>query len=90
MDEQQLLLLIANIYDASLDLSRWPAVLEKTCQFVRGVASVWTSQDCKHKSAELHFSWGDDPEYARSYRDTYVKINPLLLPMMRRSEPAAR
>jgi len=89
MDEQQLLLLIAHIYDASLDLSRWPAVLEKTCQFVHGVASVWTSQDCKHKSAELHFSWGDDPEYARSYRDTYVKINPLLLPMMRRSEPGA-
>lgn len=83
MDEaEQVSQLIGDVYDASLDPAEWPSVLEQTCHYVQGVASTLLSQDSLQKNAEFHFSWGDDPEYTRSYRDKYIKINPLLLPMV--------
>jgi DNA-binding CsgD family transcriptional regulator len=83
MDEaEQLSQLIGDVYDAALDPASWPTALERTCQYVEGVASMVVSQDSAQKSAEIHFSWGDDPDYARSYQQTYVKISPLLLPMV--------
>ena len=83
MDEaEQVSQLIGDVYDASLDPAEWPNVLEQTCHYVNGVASTLVSQDSVQKNAEFHFSWGDNPEYTHSYRDTYVKINPLLLPMV--------
>jgi DNA-binding CsgD family transcriptional regulator len=83
MDEaEEVSQLIGDIYDAALDPASWPQVLEKTCHYVQGVASVLLSQDSVERSAEFHFSWGDDPEFTRSYQDTYVKLNPLLLPMV--------
>src|SRR5262245_50558562 len=90
MDEaEQVSQLIGDIYDAALDPARWTGVLEKTCRYVQGVASILLSQDAVNSSAEFHFSWGDDPEYSRAYRETYVKINPLLLPMVLRTETGA-
>jgi DNA-binding CsgD family transcriptional regulator len=83
MDEaEEVSQLIGDVYDAALDAAAWPQVLEKTCHYVQGVASVLLSQDSAHKNAEFHFSWGDDPEFTRSYQDTYVKLSPLLLPMV--------
>jgi DNA-binding CsgD family transcriptional regulator len=83
MDEaEEVSQLIGDVYDASLDPRAWPQVLEKTCHYVHGVASVLLSQDSVQRSAEYHFSWGDDPEFTRSYQDTYVKLSPLLLPMV--------
>jgi DNA-binding CsgD family transcriptional regulator len=83
MDEaEQVSQLIGAVYDAALDPASWPTALERTCRYVEGIASVVLSQDAAQKSAELHFSWGDDPDYARSYQETYVKISPLLLPMV--------
>jgi hypothetical protein len=83
MDEaEQVSQLIGDVYDASLDPAEWPNVLEQTCHYVQGVASTLLSQDSVQRNAQFHFSWGDDPEYTRSYRDKYIKINPLLLPMV--------
>jgi len=83
MDEsEEVSQLIGDVYDASLDPASWPQVLEKTCHYVQGVASALLSQDSAQKNAAFHFSWGDDPEFTRSYQDTYVKLNPLLLPMV--------
>jgi DNA-binding CsgD family transcriptional regulator/PAS domain-containing protein len=78
--------LIGDVYDAALDPASWPKALEKTCRYVEGMASILLSQDSAQKTAEFHFSWGDDPEYTRSYQDTYVKMNPLLLPMVLTTE----
>jgi DNA-binding CsgD family transcriptional regulator len=87
MDEaEQVSELIGDVYDAALDPACWPKALEKTCRYVEGVASILLSQDSAQKSADVHFSWGDDPEYARSYQETYVKMNPLLLPMVLSTE----
>jgi DNA-binding CsgD family transcriptional regulator len=83
MDEaEQVSQLIGDVYDASLDPATWTRVLEQTCHYVQGVTSVLVSQDSAHRNAEFHYSWGDDPEYTRSYQETYVKLNPMLLPMV--------
>jgi DNA-binding CsgD family transcriptional regulator len=90
MDEaERVSQLIGDIYDAALDPAQWTGVLEKTCRYVQGVASILLSQDAVNSSAEFHFSWGDDPEYSRAYRETYVKIDPLLLPMLLHAETGA-
>jgi DNA-binding CsgD family transcriptional regulator len=68
--------LIGDIYDAALDPALWPHVLEQTCGYVEGVAASIQSHDSAQKSAQFHFSWGDDPHYSRLYRETYVRINP--------------
>jgi len=73
--------LIGDIYDAALDRDRWLGVLECTCRYVEGVTSVLISQDTA-MSAQFHYSWGDDPEYTKSYNETYIKLNPALVPFI--------
>ena len=42
--------LIGNIYDAALDRSLWPLVLEQTCEYIGGCASSLMSQDFVRRS----------------------------------------
>lgn len=79
--ENELSRLISLIYDAALDESVWPRVLEETCRYAPGIAAVLASHDATDSRAQFHFSWGDDPAYTRSYIETYARINPLLLPL---------
>ena len=82
MDEvKQVSGLIGNIYDAALDRSLWPLVLEQTCAYVEGCGSSLMSHDSAHRSGQFYFSWGDDPYYTKLYFEKYVKINPLLVPL---------
>ena len=82
MDEvKQVSDLISNIYDAALDRSLWPLVLEKTCGYIEGCASSLMSQDFVHRSGEFYYSWGDDPHYTKLYFEKYQKINPFAVPM---------
>ena len=43
--------LIGDIYDAALDPRQWVGTLEKTCNFVGGVAAALQSHDVLQKSA---------------------------------------
>src|SRR5262249_49333077 len=70
--------LVAYIYDAALDPSLWPSVLERIVGYFRGVAAVFDVQDARLHTSQFVFSSGDDPEFTRSYFQEYVKINPLL------------
>jgi DNA-binding CsgD family transcriptional regulator len=72
--------LIGDIYDAAIDPTLWPSVLEGTCGYIGGVAATLLSQDSVHRAGQFHFSWGDDPHYTKLYLEKYVKINPLLVP----------
>jgi len=74
--------LIGDIYDAALDPELWEDVLKRTCHYVEGCASSLLSQDSAHKSGQFYFSWGDDPYYTKLYFETYLKINPLLTPVV--------
>jgi hypothetical protein len=71
--------LIGDIYDAALDPSLWPHVLERTCGYIGGLAAGLLSQDSVHKNATFHFVWGDDAHYTQLYNETYSKINPTTL-----------
>ena len=82
MDEvKQISDLISNIYDAALDRSLWPLVLEQTCGYIEGCASSLMSQDFVHRSGQFYYSWGDDPHYTKLYFEKYQKINPFAVPM---------
>jgi DNA-binding NarL/FixJ family response regulator len=79
--------LIGNIYDASIDPSLWPRVLEQTCGYVQGIAAVLVAHKASAGTGEFYFSWGDDPAYTDSYNQTFSKLNPLVVPMFAQSTP---
>ena len=80
MNETQLVSeLIANIYDAALDKSLWPGVLEKSCRFLNAATGTILSQDTVSGSAEFYYQWGNDEDFLRSYQETYVRLNPVLV-----------
>lgn len=74
--------LIGEIYDASLDPTLWPDVLEQTCGFVQGIASVLIAHEATTRAGHFYFSWGDDPLYTESYNQTFSLINPLIVPIL--------
>jgi len=70
--------LIADIYDAALDPTRWPGVLGKAREFVGGFAATICAKEATRKSAQLHYQDGSiEPAYTRLYFDEYVKLDPL-------------
>jgi DNA-binding CsgD family transcriptional regulator len=69
--------LTGEIYDAALDPGLWPEVLQRITGYVDGVSSALVSHDAASRTNRFHFTWGDDPEYSRSYQDTYARLNPL-------------
>lgn len=70
--------LAGEIYDAALDPSQWVDVLGSISGFIGGPASALSSHDVAKHEARFHFIWGDDPDYSRSYAETYVHLNPWL------------
>jgi DNA-binding CsgD family transcriptional regulator len=68
--------LIAEIYDTALNVASWPDVLAKLCAFIPGCASNLFSHDALYSVAEIHYSWGDDPDYVQLYFEKYLKMNP--------------
>jgi PAS domain-containing protein len=75
-DMAEFSLLVGDIYDAALDSSLWPLVLEKICRFVPGAYANIFIQDANNRFANSVFSWGVDPVYFESYLKTYAKLNP--------------
>ncbi len=74
--------LIGDIYDASLDPLSWPRVLEKVTNFIPGCAAMLFSQDFVNQRGQFYFNWNDNPDYTRSFFENYMKINPLLPNLM--------
>ena len=82
MEAEEALSLAGDIYDAALDPARWPDTLARLAEFVGGVAASLTSEDVSARKGRLYFSWGDDPHYTKLYFDEYIKLNPVLVPLM--------
>jgi DNA-binding CsgD family transcriptional regulator len=53
--------LIGDIYDAALDRSLWPSVLERTCRFVRGTSGAIADDDPVQRDVRLFYEWSHDP-----------------------------
>src|SRR5690242_9704908 len=78
MDEsEQVSELIGDIYDAALDRSLWPSVLETTCRFVNGQTAGLVAQRPAQGKAHFYFEWGTQPPFLESYQKTYALINPV-------------
>ena len=75
-NEAGLSALVADIYDTVFEPAAWPIVLEKICAFVGGCAANVFSQDSLYNVAQVHYSWGDNPDYVRLYLEKYVTMNP--------------
>jgi DNA-binding CsgD family transcriptional regulator len=75
-DAERLSALIGDIYDAALDRSLWPRVLEDTASFVGGTASALILRDSVHKRQNNLSTWGYDPEFVRIYLDKYIRLDP--------------
>lgn len=81
-DYAQALQLTGDIYDASLDPGLWPEVLHQLSNFVGGPVSTLISHDVAARVPRFHFIWGDNPDYSRSYEETYARLNPILSSQM--------
>jgi hypothetical protein len=79
MDAARVSSLIGDIYDAALDPDLWVGTLEKTCDFVVGIASALNSHDISQQTANFYFTWNDNPEYTKSYVERYAAINPAIV-----------
>jgi DNA-binding CsgD family transcriptional regulator len=88
MDEsQQVAGLIGDIYDAAIDPTLWAATLQRTCEYIGGATGTLLSQDWATGSARYYFQWGNDPEYLKTYQETYVKLNPVLVSTLFYTKP---
>lgn len=77
IDPEQLSAVIGNVYEAALDSSRWPDALEGIAGFVGGAAAMIFWQDSLIAKGQRYSSWGDDPEYTKSYFSKYIALNPI-------------
>lgn len=75
-DDQTLSDLIGDIYDATLDQTLWPNVLERAARFVGGVGAALFSKDAAAQFADLHHDVGIDRHYRQLYSDKYVTLDP--------------
>lgn len=67
--------LIGEIYDTAIDRALWPGLLEKTCEFVGGHSAALIVHEPARQSARFYVSWGCNPDYQRSYRETYAPMH---------------
>ena len=79
---QELSSLIGEIYDATLDGSRWNGALQSIASFVPGSFVNLFSQDATRKSAEAFYSYGIEPKFLELYFQKYMHINPLFPAML--------
>lgn len=77
LESEILSTLIAAIYDAALDSSTWPLVLEGIREFVGGCAANFYWQDVSRESAGVFHCVGIERDYLDAYFRTYTKLNPL-------------
>jgi hypothetical protein len=83
MDEaERVSQLTGDIYDAALDRSLWPSVLEKTCGYVEGMCAQLGAEDSVQRSTRFFFEWGSDPHYLRLHEEFYCRLNPMTVPTM--------
>jgi DNA-binding CsgD family transcriptional regulator len=77
-ETEEALDLVGSIYDAALDASLWPGVVERTCRFVSAVSGALSSFDMVHRNLNVDVSYGYDPHYLKLLHDRYIHINPLM------------
>lgn len=78
--------LVETIYDAALDRTLWPAVLEDTARYVGGGAAT-LSTTSTDTAFDMYYDWGSDPAYMQLMATTYASIYPLPPLIMAYAQP---
>lgn len=78
-DMELLSMVIGRVYDAALDPSQWPDVLETIGGFVQGSAGNLFAEDSVSRTSELFHVWGVERPYLDSYLNHYVQLNPFTI-----------
>lgn len=76
--ETDLVSLIAAIYEAGMDFSLWPLVLDRLATAFGAPSAGWTRQG-ETLFDTWGFSSGIDPEFERKYIEYYHSVNPIWL-----------
>jgi DNA-binding CsgD family transcriptional regulator len=77
MLDEQMHTLIGDIYDAALDPSLWPSILERTRDIVGGSGASIFSKDGRNKNLDVFYQCGGiDPHYTALYLERYGKLDP--------------
>jgi DNA-binding CsgD family transcriptional regulator/PAS domain-containing protein len=75
--EENLPLLIAQIYDAALVPEQWTNVLPRIGEFVGGQGGGIVSKDAVTRASTPHYHFGVDPNYVRIYSETHSRFDSL-------------
>lgn len=75
--DPEVLSLIGDIYDASIDPELWTHALHRITDFIVGCSALLFVQDFVNQRGQFYFNWNDNPEFTRSFFDRYMKISPL-------------
>ncbi len=70
--------LINDIYDAALDGSRWPDVLQRTITLINGMSAAVFFRNSSSPDGNFQCSVGMDPHFSQLYSQHYVWISPLV------------
>ena len=74
------LALVGAIYDAAVDPSLWPQVLDRIRLFIPGDLCMLISEDAFSSRGKVHYASREEPEWMRAYFDKYIYLNPVLVP----------
>jgi DNA-binding CsgD family transcriptional regulator/PAS domain-containing protein len=78
MDEDEAIAdLAGDIYDAALDDTLRPAVMEKIAAFIGGVAGWVVRRDRLHGTGEIVYHFGCQLDHLSRYFDTYIGRDPI-------------
>ncbi len=76
LEAECLSLLVADIYDAALDPSRWRGALRDVAAFVGGSGASLCTTNTLRISGASHYDWGLQPGLAQSYFEKFIKFDP--------------
>lgn len=81
-EAEEFSLLIGDIYDASLDSTRWPVAFQRIYDFLGGCTASLISQEAVTRGVDIHFMLGFEQEFLDLYREKLFKINPIFPTVM--------
>lgn len=76
-DEEALIRLSGDIYDAAIEPALWPDAIKGVADFVGAVAGCLITRDCVTGTGGVFYGFGDQPHYRKLYFETYIQHDPV-------------